>query len=485
MPQTFISEKICFHKETVLYILTFIGLRIFSYLFTSHDILQAIFCFVSIMLFGLLYFKNEEYAFLLLLGELLLGGSGHLFEFFGLSLRLLLLICFSLLWFLHHTLFLKTIKKFYIPHHIFHLLIALSFIVFFSFFNGLQSGHIPHNVISDTIPYVYFTFLLPFYFLLHNVHTQHSLLRLVVAFIVGSSLFSVFNFVMFSSGATVIQGPYYLWLRWVNLAKITDMGEGFFRIVLPEHFLLIPIALLLMSLLITKMRHSKFFIFLLILILLTTIIDLSRTLLLGLGIGSFVLLYRHNVLSWVKIMLFTLLISFILFVSINFTASQGKTFGFDLFTTRVTSLINPDTERSTKTRMALLPDIWAQIETSPLFGNGLGAEVTYFDTYESKEIATTQLDWGYFELLVEIGIFGAFIYLSVIILTLLGLLHKIKNHILHKSFYVGLLSGFVSLLFMNITSPALFHVFGVFFIVIIISIIMRPYHLLDAFFPPE
>ena len=70
--------------QTLLLLLIFGGVRLLSFYIAPHAILQAIIVFVLVFVLGLTFFKNPNHAWMIILGELSLGGSGHLFEFFGL-----------------------------------------------------------------------------------------------------------------------------------------------------------------------------------------------------------------------------------------------------------------------------------------------------------------------------------------------------------------------------------------------------------------
>jgi len=112
--------------------------------------------------------------------------------------------------------------------------------------------------------------------------------------------------------------------------------------------------------------------------------------------------------------------------------------------------------------MMLLPKIWEKIKTNPILGNGLGDTVTVYSPIFKKEITTSHYDWGYLEIIGEMGILGILIWMALIWL----LFKQTKNNQLS-------LSLLISLLIINITSPALFHVMGVILIIFLLSFLRK------------
>ena len=92
-------------------------------------------------------------------------------------------------------------------------------------------------------------------------------------------------------------------------------------------------------------------------------------------------------------------------------------------------------------------------------------------TYET--ITTPHFDWGYLEMWAELGVIGALALLGLYIFTATLLIKKIKTAPDWHDFDVGLLAGIVALLVMNITLPALFHVFGILFLVFVLTVAVK------------
>lgn len=408
--------------------------------------------FIAIFLF--LYKKNPLLGFFVLLTEIALGGAGHYLEFFGISLRTCLLILFLSLFFIFER---KKIISSPLPKP---LLISggiFSTSLLLGVFLGFKNGHPSTFIIQDALPFLFLGLVFPFITYWKGIVTSTYTKSLLNVFIIGNALFSILTLGLFSFGVVHLQEPYYKWFRDVAMGKITDMGTGFFRIVLPEHLLMIPIALVLTALLI-KNPHHKLIRYLQIATLLTITLNFSRMYFLALGAATLFLFVKKKVKTWLKESIIFGTIIFILFTGTHSIVSKGQSFGLELFSSRAKSVIDPHSEISGATRMTLLPEIVQKIKKSPVFGSGLGATVPFTDPTTGVHKETRQFDWGYFELWTEIGLIGLLSLLTFLIYPIF-LYWKTK-----KSAYIpGLAATCLALLCITLTTPALFHVFGSFF----------------------
>jgi O-antigen ligase len=160
-------------------------------------------------------------------------------------------------------------------------------------------------------------------------------------------------------------------------------------------------------------------------------------------------------------------------------ASGGKSTGLELVGVRFGSILAPTAEISTYTRTALLDPIFMLIQQHPIVGSGLGATLTFYDPVRLQNIETGQFDWGYLELLAELGIFGLLSLLAIVGMILYELIIKIESLSDYHDFYVGVLSGVIALLVMTATSPVLFHVLGVFYLAITLTLAIKPISVFD------
>lgn len=472
-----------FHNvQTLVLFLGFFGIRALSYFLYGHPIMQGLVVFVFLMFFAALYVRRPRYAWYILLAELFLGGAGNYLEIIGLSMRTILIYTFLFLWIIQSLSKRELHRLLRIPHRIFYVIAPILLFVIFGAFVGVAHGHSIRHIIADVIPFTYLLLILPGYYLL-DIHRHHELqrflLRLSAVFLIGSALFALYTFVLYSSGLEILQEPFYKWFRDVAGGKITDMGTGFFRIVLPEH-LFMPAAVLIISSILMK-KHARHAMWMLLLTssLLVLVLNLSRAYFLGTAIGFFVLLYQHSKLEWLKVAVTGALISFTLFFSINLAASSGQSIGLELLGLRTKSFIQPQIEESTYTRMALLTPISEHIQLSPWFGRGLGSTLQFYHPETGVYITTTQYDWGYLEIWAELGLFALVNILILLLFLAWETIRHIRNFADYHEFHVGLLATIVAMMVINIFAPVFMHVFGMLLIVAFIDLVTRTPRIFD------
>jgi len=112
-------------------------------------------------------------------------------------------------------------------------------------------------------------------------------------------------------------------------------------------------------------------------------------------------------------------------------------------------------------------------------GSGLGTTVTYHNSIIFDQVTTKQFEWGYLEMLIELGLFGVLSFLSIIIFTIVKLIKKIHAYVDYHDFDVGLLAGLIAFLIMTITSPALFHIFGIIYLIFVLTYTLKPITIFD------
>jgi len=470
------TKSIFMHWQTPALLGVFIGLRVLSLILFEHPAIQAVLMFGILLAFAVLYFQNIDYAWMVLLGEFFLGGAGHFLELFGLSLRSMLTFTFIGLWLVQHLALQSHRHKLHIKHTIFYLFIPFAIFVTIGIFLGLHHGHGFTHVLRDAVPYSFFVLILPLAHHLKSKHSREYLTRLILVFLLGSALFSIITFFLYSSGIGALQDTFYHWYRDVAMGKITDMGLGFFRIVAPEHLLVVPGVLLIASLLMRDEKHHKWWRMFLLLGIIILVLNLSRTYLLALGIGLLVLKYKHTSLRWLTVSTTIGTLTMVTFFGTSLLVSGGQTLGLSMLSNRFGSITHPTTEVSTYTRIQLLPPITSMIQQHPVFGHGLGASLSFFDQTKLSHVETTQFDWGYLELFVELGILGGLSYLIILLIGVFELNTKIRTAHDYQDFYVGLLAGLISLIIMHVTAPVLSHVLGVFLLVLIFGASMKSHH---------
>lgn len=458
------NQSIFFRRQTLWLLVLFFVLRLLSFVLNEHLIIQGILVFALLMILGTLYFKKPDWAWCLVLAEIFLGGSGHYFELLGLSIRTLFIIFFMFLWLAD--LLGKQKLKISLDIGKQPLLMVAVFFAFlaFSFFNGLNNGHDIRLIIQDTIPFTFLLLLFPSFHFFKDESTQDFLVRLIIVFIIGQALFSLFTFLGFSTGFFHLQDGFYHWFRDINVGKITDMGNSFFRIVESSHILVVPIILLITSLRMRAEKHHKMWRLLQFFAIIILTINFSRSYFLAIAIGLLILKYKHSWKKWLWECATMAIMAAIIFTGVHYLSSGGKTFGWELFGLRIKSFVQPEIEVSANTRLMILQPALDLIKTNPLAGTGLGASISFLNTDTFEYITTNSFDWGYLEMWAELGILGSLMLIVLYLYTAYKILVKIKNIPDWHDFDVGIMASIIAFLVMNVTTPALFHVFGILFL---------------------
>src|SRR3989344_4651048 len=460
-------------KQIYLYLSVYFGLRIFSYFFSPGTPLyfaNPVNWIVSAaILLLVVYFllKKDERGWLIIAGELILGGAGSLLEIKGISLRTLLLVC-SMAIFALQTIKDKKYNIFWENKTILYLVSCILIIAGISAVRGYYLNHDPGLILADSIPYLFFLYYFPLKQLLSSEKFRQTSFNFLISAIIGNFIFTYFTLAGFSSGIFVLQDSYYHWFRDVASGKITDYGTGFFRILLNEQLLLVPLFLWLFADVIARgpqktadvaiplsttpssngIASLKLAMTGALLAILT--INITRIYLVALAVGILFLFSFKNWKRWLAYSAGALVFFVLTFTLTHLATTKGKSLGWEYLGLRLQSIAMPQTEGSSLSRLLLLPKIAEKIKAHPLLGTGLGDTVTAYSPIFKANVTTPHFDWGYLEIIAEMGILGLMTWILVIGYLIL----KIKQN-------RGLLASVVALLVINITSPALFHVLGI------------------------
>lgn len=466
--------------QTPLLLIIFFTLRITSFYLSPHPIIQAILVFFFIFILGLVFFKNPDWAWMIILGEIILGGAGHYLEFFGLSIRTVLILVFLFLWIVFAVTNRDKINFLKIPGKLFYVLLPLGFFLLISTIAGLFNGHQIQYIIQDLIPFSFLILLLPAYHLFKNEKIKHYFIRLCIVFLIGSMIFSLVTFFFFTTGVAELHDPFYNWFRDVTMGKITHVTDFYYRVVTPAHLLITPILLMICALLMRDEKHHYMWRFLFFCGALVLALDFSRVYLLAFAVGLLFLKYKHKFHRWIKVSLWSLSIIALMFISINIISSGFRSFGLEIIGIRISSFAAPEVELSTATRMVLLDPIFSIIKQHPIIGSGLGATVIYLHPATYEQVTTRSFDWGYLEMWAELGLFGGLWLLIIVGVLIFELIKKIRKLADYHDFYIGLLGGIISMLIINITTSALTHVLGIFYLAFVIAFVSKPVTIFDG-----
>ncbi len=406
---------------------------------------------------------------MILIAEFFLNGAGHFFEFFDLLLRTWFLGIFGIIW-----LAQKVKQKNICAHPQLFLSASISLIVagvflLLSIVNGYLRQHTIMFIAQDAILYLFFLLLFPALEMLK--YPDATLAKIAYGYILGSAIFSFVTVYIYASGIGTLPDAYYHWFRNIAAGKITDIGNNFFRIVLPEHLLMVPAILIIASYLMKDPKNKKLWLYI-ICASFVLMLNFSRIYFIGLIAGFVILKFKQSLKNWFLISATVLMSIFLMFIATNLIVSRGQSFGIELLGVRMGGMTAPKTELSGAIRLALLPDIFRTIKLHPWFGSGLGTTVSFVHPVTKELEIRTQFDWGYLELLAELGIFGMLAYLIFLLIIIYILVRRtcstngLANK--HGSLFNGLFAGGIALFIINITTPALFQGFGVLYFVFLL-----------------
>ncbi len=442
--------------QTALFLISYIGLRLLSFFYLPGTVFNSAVSILIILTTILFFWKKEEYAWQLIAAEILLGGTGNFFKLHFLSLRTCLLLISIFIFFIKRR---HNIKKLILQHRYFCTSIFfLCLAVGLSALQGLRLHHPLTAIRADVVPYLFLLYFFPLTEQLLSIRFKKTTLNLLFAALLGNLLCTFFIFYGFSKGFFVVHDHFYEWFRLIAGGKAADMGLHFFRIVIDEQLLIAPLYISFFYSLVQKDKlHSillsaKDYFFSEIILLFILSINLTRSFLLAITCGILACLRKCHYLKWLKFSILTIIFFLFAFGSNHLIASRGASFGYNLLFGRVESITDPASEGSSLSRLLLLPPIIEKIKQRPFFGNGLGDSVTAYSPIIKKNIITPHFDWGYLEIVDELGFIGLVAWISFI-LTLGWLLYT-------KNYWVDLVS-LGTLLTINLTSPALFHVLGI------------------------
>ena len=198
------------------------------------------------------------------------------------------------------------------------------------------------------------------------------------------------------------------------LGKITDLNSGYFRLVLNEHLLLIPLTLYFIGDII-KNSVSKINISILFSLLFILANNLTRIYILALALGILILFSTTKWKRWLIVSVSATIAFILIFVASHTLATRGQSFGLELFGLRLQSIASPQIENSSMSRMLLLPKILDKIKLHPILGSGLGDNISVYSPIFKTTITTPNFDWGYLEIWAETGLLGIITWLAFVI----------------------------------------------------------------------
>ena len=442
--------------------ITFFVLHIVSYATFGYISLLREIIFLFILFFSLfLGLKNINWLLGIVAIELLAGSSGGLFEYNNISLRLALLALLLTVYAVFHARKHPRKGLFLGLSGVFVTLTVLGA------FRGVLAQNTAQAIFADTVPVLFLLMAFPLSDFFKK-YTKEEIFAMLYWLVLGAVwavfLGTLILFILYSSGAAVLQAPLYDWIRNWLAGKITFLGEGYYRIVIP---FFLPISILTPWMFWYSMRILKKWpgrIAALTPFFALPAFHLSRGLILGIAAGFFVFIFFKK---WKE--MFALGITFaagfvLSFALIHFVASSGQSFGFNTLFGRGAGVIEQGVEESADTRRLLFKPLVQSIRDAPFFGHGLGFMVSYYNPYVQKMISTSHLDWGYLELLTE----GGIVPTILLFLSLVWLVVRVFKAPQPVALFT--VSTLAVILTSQLVMQSLFHVYGMVILACILAL---------------
>ncbi|MBI4050000.1 MAG: O-antigen ligase family protein [Candidatus Doudnabacteria bacterium] len=439
-----------------------------------------------------LAWRRPEFGIYLLFGELFIGSRGHLLEYKFLSLRVVVFMAVFLAW--ASNVILSIAKNLKAENRFFGLwpqndglgwkysilLIAIGW----GIANGALRGNSLSNIFYDANGYLYLLILPAVISVIKSREQIEKLLQILAAAIIVIALKTLTLFLWFTFGWPGVATLYH-WVMARDIGEITGEVGSASRIFMQSQFwalmgifIFIPFTLPSplpsregnqennSSPLVGEVRWGV-----IIAAIFSVIFSLSRSFWLGGTAGAVFLVamllfyFRER---FMKVLRLSAMLIFIALVAVGFLSAVGALAGASV--TVASRSGNPAAEAAGGARLLLLPELLAEIREAPIFGKGFGELVSYKSYLPDRvrpdnpdgTITAYAFEWGYLDTALKVGALGLIIYLLFVghIFAKGWKAVQIQNS-KFKMQNLGVLSGLVALLVLNITTPYLNHPLGI------------------------
>ena len=416
--------------------------------------------------------KNLETGVYILFGELFFGSRGHLLEynigFTTLSLRLVIFAAVFIVWSIkyirHLSLTLSDIGEGRVRYGLLLLVIA------FGILNGYSHHHSLADIFHDANAYLYLLILPAVFAVIKTREQVQNILQILAAAVLIIAFKTLALFLWFSFDLPGVATMYH-WVIDQDIGEITGVVGSASRIFMQSQFYA------LMGFFIFALSEKKNWPVIAAAIL-AIIMSLSRSFWLGGVAGAvfagFALIFYFKVkISELVKLAATLLLIAVLELGGLYAIVKISGGGFaDAVASRG---VNPSQEAAGGARLLLLPELLQEIKEAPVLGKGFGELVTYKSFLPDRirpdnpegEIRSFAFEWGYLDIALKVGILGLVIYLFFIANIFSSGWKAMQNQNAKiKMLNLGILSGLVALLVLNVTTPYLNHPLGIGYLIL-------------------
>jgi len=459
----------------------FFMIEIFSFFGTQSAFIGNIIFIIITLAVLILSLHQLSLGVMIALTELAIGSHGHLFNFTigtqEIGIRLAIFSAVMLAWIIK-TVINRQTKLFQLFNSKWYAILAVVIIWGITF--GIIKQNIPVNIFSDGNAWLFFLYLAPF---IDSLTTKTIFKQATSVFLAGISWTVIKSLALlyyFSHHFSAIK-PIYRWVRDTGIGEITLLSGDFYRIFFQSHIYIAVGLFLVLSLLfltndkLSPTKSNYWFYILAVGFSAVSILNLSRSNWVGIlltGLVFVIIFFKYHNLKWKKLLalfanLFviliasiTLLLGTIYFPFPNLPAIDPSQMLKDR--------INLD-ESAVSSRWSQLPNLSQKMVNHPIIGSGFGTTVTYnsldpriLEHNPSGEYTTYAFEWGYFDMILKIGLFGLIIYLGLLLSIGKNLWHLTKASDSQTQILAyGLLLGLISIVFVHIFSPYLNHPLGI------------------------
>ena len=485
-------------RKTLLFVVFLELVSFLHFLITPHtDFMNWSFIIVSIVIAAVTIHKLK-YGLYIAIAELIIGSKGYLFFYevneFQISIRLAIFVIIMVVFgfsILQKQKLKQLINKLN-QHKELYILAAVCLL-------GLIIGYVNQNQLTniffDFNAWLYFLYILPFLYKLNKKSDLNKIIQIFTAGITFVAVKSLLFLYLLSHQVSFIRNLY-KWGRDTGFGEFTAVSDSVFRIfsqgqifILIGFFIFLSVLILREDLNYKKKLNQKILI-LLFLFLSVIILSLSRSFWLSLALTGLMFLlilikpyrFRFKNIGFIILKLIVLTgLAYSLIIGIIYIPfpSQGEIDAGSMIKNRFN--LN---ESAVSSRWSQLPELTSKIKENPIFGSGFGATITYNSqdprilTEENPEgkYTTFILEWGYLDLIFELGLLGIFAYLYLLFSILKKYYHlwKQKTDHFNRALIIGFVLGLFSLMIVHVFTPYLNHPLGIGYLLIMYVVAMGP-----------
>lgn len=450
------------------------------------DLSSIVFAIIFLGMAVLAIFR-PDIALYIILGELFIGGKGHLLDLVlngqSISIRIGLFCAFFLgfsVWLFRNAKWKELFARAFSNKS----MLILGAICVWGIFTAWVNQVSFNGIFLDFNAWIFFLYFLPFGLIFKEKKHFDSVMQVFSAAVVWISIKTLFYFYAFTHSLPIIV-DLYKWGRDTGWGEFTLVSGNLFRIFSQAQlFSMIGFCLFVVCLLFVKKIDWKKDWPLEVATILSAsalIISLSRSFWVGAAFAAFIagifafwklrIKIKDAIIASVHFLLIIALAYGLVLAVFNFPIPWIERGSADLLSSRLSI------EAAASSRQQQLMPLGKAIAAHPVLGSGWGTEVTYSsndpriknDKNPTGEYTTAAFEWGYLDILLKIGLIGLIAYAAVVFSAGKNIFQKIINGTAEeKLIYIGLFCGLGALLATHMFSPYLNHPLGIGYILLLL-----------------